>query len=446
MDDRLRITVSGIRGKVPGALHVGIASKFASAFAAYLEQGTVAICRDSRPSSAMLLRAATSSLMAAGLNVADFSCLPVSLMQHVMRGGEFSGGIAVSAGHNPLPWNAVLLLNENGNYLEAAEGSEVFNIYEAEEFQKAAWDRLGTVRETEFPTAAYLNALARLVEPDRIRRAGYKVVADPCNGALSTFLQPFADFFGLELVSINDQPGKPFPHPPEPAPENASQVQAVVRAVDADLGFLFNSDGSRISFVDESGAALSEEATVPLCLLALESKINKFVTTSATSRWTDWAAQRSGIRLLRTRVGQSAVTHLMETESAEAGGEGSGSFSYAPFSSGYDALLSLTLVLDLLSRNGKSLSEWVAAFPPLHRRKIKIDVPAHKIYRVMDRLEEAYAEERPDFTDGIRIQRQDVWFLIRPSTTEFILRIMIEGGNPEEAAAIEDEIRERIGR
>jgi len=446
MNNRLRITVSGIRGEVPGALHVGVASQFASAFSAYLESGTVALCRDSRPSSPMLQRAVSASLMAAGLDGADFGCLPVSFLQHLMGTRKYSGGIAVSAGHNPLPWNAVLLLNENGSYLETAEGSEVFNIYQAEEFQKASWDSLGRISREKFPLSGYLEDLSREVDVERIRSAGFKVVADPCNGALSSFMGAYAEFFGLELVAINDLPGKPFPHPPEPAPENASQARAVVRAVGADLGVLFNSDGSRISFVDERGTALSEEATVPLCLLSLEGRIQTLITTSATSRWTDWAADRIGIRLLRTRVGQSAVTHLMETEDAEAGGEGSGSFAFSPFSSGYDALLSLSLVLDMLARGGRPLSSLGKEFPPLHRRKLKIDVPAHRIYRVMDHLEEVYAEEKPDFTDGIRVRRRGVWFLIRPSTTEFILRIMIEGDDPVQTAAVEDEIRERIGR
>jgi len=444
MKDRLRIPVSGIRGEVPDALHVDIASKFASAFAAYLETGTVAVCRDCRPSSEMLQRAVLAAVMAAGLDGADFGCLPVSFLQFLMRRNGSTGGIAVSAGHNPLPWNAVLLLNQDGCYLEAAEGSEVFNIYEAEDFQKAEWRGLGRVRPQTFPLENYLAELSRIVDPDRVRAAGFKVVADPCNGVLSSYLTPYAEHYGLKLTAINDIPEKPFPHPPEPSPENASQTEAVVRAVGADLGFLFNSDGSRLSLVDERGSALSEEATVPLCLLALEGSLTRAVTTVASSAWMDWAAERTGIRLLRTRVGQSAVTHLMEAEGAEAGGEGSGSFAYAPFSSGYDGMLALTLILGRLAESGRSLSQLCADFPPLFRRKLKIAVPPYKIYRVMDRLEESYSSEKPDITDGIRIRRGDLWFLIRPSSTEFILRIMIEGRDADRVAAVEDELRERI--
>lgn len=445
MTDRLRITVSGIRGIVPDALDVGTASRFASAFTSYLEEGSLAICRDNRFSSHMLQMAVVSAIIAGGLECTDFGQIPVSFLQFHMRHNGYSGGIAVSAGHNPLPWNAVILLNEGGYYLESSEGSEVFNIYEAESFKKAAWDELGRIKREKFPLEHYFQGIAKVVDRDRIRRAELKVVADPCNGVVSSFLKPFAEFFNLKLVAINNIPEKPFPHPPEPNPENASQTEAVVKAVGADLGFLFNTDGSRISFVNEKGIALSEELTVPLCLLSLKGKIKKAVTTAATSSWIDWAAEQAGIGIIRTKVGQSAVSHAMEIAESEAGGEGSGSFAFAPFSPGYDALLSLSLVLDLLAKKETSLSDLTAPFPILFQQKIKIGVPSDKTHRVMDRLEKIFEKDNPDYTDGVRINRPGAWFIIRPSSTEFILRIMIEGKNPDLVADLEEEIRERVG-
>ncbi len=443
MEDRLRISISGVRGKVPLALDVEVVSKFASAFASYVEQGRIAICRDTRFSSQMLSMAAVSAILAAGLDCTNFGQIPISFLQFFLRSGSHSGGISVSAGHNPLPWNAAVLLNETGHYLEATEGPEVFNIYEAGNFAKASWQDLGRNKDEDFPVDTYLETLGGLVERRNIQAAGFKVVADPCNGVVSPFLTAYADHFGLDLVVINDEPEKPFPHPPEPSPENASQTEAVVKASGADLGFLFNSDGSRISFVDEKGKSISEEFSFPLALLALKGKIHKAVTTAATSQLADWAAQNIGTKLIRTRVGQSAVVHTMEAEEAEIGGEGSGSMAYLPFSPGYDSLLGLTLVLDLMAAQEKSLSELIAPFPELFHRKIKIQVPPAKTYSVMDKLEAAYASENPDFTDGIRVQRKNAWFIIRPSTTEFILRIIIEGRNQNEVDSIEDEIRER---
>ncbi len=444
MIDKLRISVSGIRGVVPDALNVESASKFASAFSSYIEEGTIAICRDFRFSSQMLQMAAVSSIIASGLDCADFGRIPVSFLQFYMQKKSFSGGIAVSAGHNPLPWNAVILLNENGCYLEASEGAEVFNINEAESFQKADWKNLGQVKKHKFPLELYLEKLSSLIDLKQIRKSKFKVVADPCHGVVSPFLEAYADNFNLTMIPINNIPKKPFPHPPEPNRENASQVEAVVKATGADFGFLLNSDGSRISLVNEKGIGLSEEFTVPLCLLSLQGKIKKAVTTSVTSTWIDWAAETSGIRLLRTKVGQSAVSHLMEVEEAEAGGEGSGSFAFLPFSPGYDALLSLTLILDLMAKKENSLSEIISLFPKLFHKKLKIPVPPEKTYRMMDRLEAIFSSEKPDFSDGIKVKRPGVWFSIRPSSTEFILRIMIEGISREIIESVEDEVLERI--
>lgn len=445
MREKVRISVSGIRGEVPEALNVDLTAKFAAAFASYLEQGNLAFCRDSRITSSMLEMAALSTSLAAGLDCADFGLLPVPFLQFQMRSKAWDGGIAISGGHNPLPWNAVILLGEEGAFLEVSEGAEVFNIFESGHFIEKSWDGLGKLAQKKFSISAYLDALSALCNREAIRRAGLKVVADPCNGSVAPFLESYADYWGLKLVAVNDHPDKSFPHTPEPNPENASQVEAVLEATGADLGVLFNSDGSRISCVTEKGEALSEEFTLPLCLLSLQDRISRAVTTQSTSSLAGWAADQSGIRLIKAKVGQSAVVNTMIAEGAEAGGEGSGSFVFSPFSFGYDGILALTLVLNSLAVREKPLSEITSPFPRYVMKKLKIPVPPDRIYRILDCLEEDLEGENIDFTDGIRIDRKNVWMHIRPSTTEFILRIHIEGKEENIVLDTADEIRERIG-
>ena len=421
-----------------------IRDRLSSAFASYLEEGRIALCCDSRPSSHMIKMVSLSSLMAAGVSGIDFGLLPTPFLQFLLARKKYKGGISFSGGHSPYTWNAVLLLDAEGAYLEASEGAEVFNIFEAGDFKKVSWKHLGRVDKREFPFKMYLNELSRMVNLKQIRNSHFKIVADPCNGAVSRYLKYLSDHFNFTLISINDDPSKPFPHLPEPNQRNASQVEAVVRATDADLGFLLNSDGSRISFVDEKGIGLSEELTLPLCLLSLGNKIKRAVTTIVSSSLSDWVADKTGISLIRTRVGQSSVVHAMEAEEAEAGGEGSGSFSFRRFSRGYDSLLSLVLILDLLARQDKKLSDIINPFPVRLMRKIKIDIPPEKTYRIMDRLEDIYSNEKPDYIDGIRIDRPNAWFNIRPSLTEFIIRLTIESERHEIIQSIEEEIRERI--
>ncbi len=444
MKDRVRINVSGIRGEVPGALNVELVSKFSSAFVSSLEKGRVAVCRDSRNTSHMLSMAVLSSVIAGGLDCVDFGLLPTPFLQFLMGKEKHSGGIAITGGHNPDSWNAVILLDTEGDYLDISEGSEVFNIYEAGDFTKAPWKKLGYIQTMIFPMDRYFEELSRFVDADRIRKRGLKVVADPCNGAMSSFLKDFGDFFGLDLIPINDNPDKPFPHPPEPSIEHASQVEAVVGSTDADLGFLLNSDGSRISLVSEKGIGLSEEMTFPLALLSLKGRIDQAITTTVTTSWADWAAQNIGVSLSRTKVGQSSVVHVMESVGAGIGGEGSGSVCLLDFSLGYDSMMTLALILDYLAREEKSLSDLTTLFPERHMHKIKVDVPSERTYRVMDRLEEIFSPENPDYTDGIRVERKGVWFNIRPSATEFVLRITIEGENKEAVESVEDELRNRM--
>lgn len=444
MKDRLRISVSGIRGEVPGALHVEVASKFASAFSTFLERGRIALCRDSRCTGHMLEMAVLSSVIGSGLDAMDFGLLPTPFLQFLLQREKYSGGISITGGHNPEFWNAVILLDAGGDYLDVSEGSEVFNIYEAGSFNNVPWKELGQIYTDKFPLDFYLEELAFKVDRERIRESEFRVVADPCNGAASLFLQDFCDFFNIDCILINGDPGKPFPHPPEPSVDHASQVEAVVKTTAADLGLLLNSDCSRISFVNEKGEALSEEMTFPLALLALKGKIKKAVTTTVTTSLSDWAAKEAEIKLSRTKVGQSSVIHTMEAGGAEAGGEGSGSFCLLSFSPGYDSLLTLALIMDFISREEKSFSELTGSFPTLHMKKIKVEVPPEKTYRVMDRLEKMYRQENPDFTDGIRVERKGVWFNIRPSATEFVLRITVEGEPEEIVESVADELRERM--
>jgi phosphomannomutase len=444
MKDRLRISVSGIRGEVPGALNVDLVSKFSSAFTSTLDKGRVAVSRDSRISGHMLSMAVLSSVIAGGMDCEDFGLCPTPFLQFLMGKEKYSGGIAITGGHNPFSWNAVVLLDTEGDYLDISEGSDVFNTFEAGDFTKAPWMELGKIRAMKFPMDFYLEEMARVVDVDRIRDRQFKVVADPCNGAASPFLKEYGNFFNLGLIPINDSPKRPFPHPPEPSVENASQTEAVVESTGADIGFLLNADSSRISFVNEKGMSLSEEMTFPLALLSLKNRIDKAVTTTVTTSWADWSAQSIGVPLTRTRVGQSSVVHVMESEGAGVGGEGSGSLCFLSFSLGYDSLLTLGLILDFLAREEKSLSDLTAIFPERHMKKIKIDVPPERTYRVMDRLEEMYSRENPDYTDGVRVERDGVWFNIRPSSTEFVLRITIEGEKQDLVESVEDEIRDRM--
>ncbi len=441
----LRISLSGIRGRVPEGLNVAVASDFASAFATYLEKGKVGTCVDGRWSGTMLSYAVAASISACGLDVYNLSVVPTPVLQFLIGKGVFDAGISITGGHNSEDWNALLLLNEKGAYLDSIEGNEVFNIYHSKEFSKAEWDEIGKIREYNPDFEAYLESMEQFVDAEEIRSAGFKIVVDPCQGAGAILLDNFADFFNLKILTINSEVGGRFPHDPEPNPENARQAAAVVRAVSYDAGFLLNSDASRLSLITEKGEALSEEYTFPLVALSfLERQPSPIVTTVATSKMIEHVAERFGVPVMRTRVGQSSVVHTVEATGAEIGGEGSGSVCIKGFSMAYDALLSMAFILDLMAKKGRTLSELTSQLPKFHMKKLKFSMPVERIYSLVHQLKEIYASERPNLADGIRVERQRGWFNIRPSTTEFVLRVILEGETPQVLEELEEEISERM--
>lgn len=448
MDDgvgSLRITVSGIRGKVPKGLNVSVASNFASAFGTYIEKGKVGVCMDGRWSGQILAHAVISSLSASGIEVSYYGVVPTPYLQFLISRSDLKGGISITGGHNPEDWNALILLNEKGSYLDSIEGNEVFNLYHSRDFARAIWDRVGRIKKQKPDFGPYLERIAELVNVKEIRRAKFKMVVDSCNGAGSVLIEEFAHYFNITCVGINETPGMRFPHEPEPGRENAQQVQAIMKAIPYDVGFVLNSDASRVSIITDTREALSEEYTLPLVSLSfLEKEPSPVITTIATSKLIEEVARSFRVPVIRTRVGQSSVIHTMEATRGSVGGEGSGSVSIRKFSPGYDSFLAMAFILNLMAVNQKSISDLIRDFPLYYMKKLKFAMPMEKIYRLIHHFKEVYSNERINLTDGIRVERKNGWFNLRASTTEFVLRVIVEATSKEEAERISDELIEKI--
>ncbi len=432
MSNRIRITTSGIRGKVPEGLNVSYVSDFASAYATYLEDGNVAVITDGRWSGKMFSHAVISSLSSAGIDVLNLGVLPTPVIQYHIKNKLYGAGISITGGHNSENWNALLLLNREGSYPDIIEGKEIFNIYHSGDFKKVAWNKLGKIKKEKPDLKSYIKAIGELVNAKEIRNSNFKVVVDSCGASPVKIINDFADYFNIKLIHLNDKITGKFPHKPEPSPENSYQTEATVKATSADIGFLFNSDGSRLSMVDEKGKALSEELTFPLATLSyLKEKESPIITTVATSRITDIIGKELKLPVIRTKVGQPAVVHQIRAREGKIGGVGSGSVCIPALSYGYDGFISLALILQLMSETGKPISEISKKYDKFKMKKIIKFIPLEKIYKLLHRFEEIYDKYNPIKTDGIRVDKKDVWFNIRPSTTEFALRIIVEGENEQ---------------
>ena len=441
----IRISSSGIRGKVPDGLNVNIASDFASAFSTYMGEGKkVGVAIDGRSSGFLLSDAILSSLSATGTDAFFYRILPTPILQFLIKEGELNSGISITGGHNPSEWNALLLLDENGFYLNSMESDEVFNIFHSKEFSKKSWDKIGEIKHKKANLDKYFEKLSLLVNIEAIRKRKFKLIFDLSNGAVSKVIEKVGDFFNFDFVLLNNDNLGKFVHPPEPNPQNASQLSSIMKKFSFDGGFVFNSDGSRVSFVDERGNAYSEEYTFPFVANSFLSKRkSSVITTVSSSMLIDYLAKKYKISVYRTKVGQPSVTHTMEAMNSLIGGEGSGSVCIKEFSNGYDAILSVILVLEHLAIKNKSFSELKQEFPEYFTIKYKIPVTPGKMYGIIHLLKEKF-KDKMDLKDGIFIKRKNSWFNIRVSTTEFILRIIIEADDESIALNLKDEIDDKI--
>ena len=441
----LKIGISGVRGIVGESVTPKLVMDFASAFGAFVGAKPVFLARDTRIHGPMLRAACASALLSSGCDVIDLGICPTPILQHAVRRGTAGGGIAVTAGHNDVNWNALTFIHADGTYLNSFQGAEVLDLYHLGRMEKADTDHLGTLRADASAIDLYFEALAGFLDVAAIRKARFKVVVDACSGAGALLLERFADLVGFDLIPINNEPNGFFPHDPEPRPRNAQQVVSVVKAVGADAGFLMNSDVSRISLVSETGESLSEEFTFPLVADAwLAGHPGIVVTNFSTSRMIEDVAASRRSPIVRTKVGQShAIQSLLQEEGVLAG-EGSGGVAIPAFQPAFDGFLTMGTILETLAKSGKRLSSLVGALPRYHIVKEKIYCPPSIIHSVVDAAGALFRGKAIDTGDGLRAEDRGGWVQVRISATEPMIRVIAEDRSRERARTRADEILHEV--
>lgn len=445
----LKLSILGVRGVVGEALTPELVVTFAQAFGTYIEGGPIFVSRDTRPSGEMIRSAVIAGLLSTGYEVVDLGVCPTPAMELAVRRHGGAGGVAITAGHNPADWNALKFVASTGRLLNSYQGEELLDVVHQAEFTRAAWDGLKPLRLEGGAIREYVDALLETVDVDAIRRRRFKVAVDCCNGACVQSTIQFLGTLGCEVLAINDEPGRPFPHDPEPTPDNMSQLRAMVKASGADIGFAQDAEGSRLGLVTEQWQALPEEHT--LCVVAqaiLEDGCGTVVTNLCTTRAVDDLAQRYGARVVRTKVGEPHIVEAMLFHEACLGGEGSGGIVLPRLHHTFDSTAAIGCLLSHLARTGRTLSQLAAAVPRYSMLKERIPCPPERAPAVMARLRDM-VEEHPevgkvDLTDGIRVERGTAWVHIRPSMTEPVLRIIAEAESPEDARALADETSSQV--
>ncbi|MHB8054677.1 MAG: phosphohexomutase domain-containing protein [Candidatus Aminicenantales bacterium] len=443
----LKIGISGVRGIVGTSMTPTLVMDFASAFGSFVDHRPVVVARDTRVHGPMLRAAVVSALLSSGCDVLDLGICPTPILQKAIRRRKAGGGVAITAGHNDIQWNALAFIDPDGVYLNPFQGEEVLDLYHLGDFEKAATDGLGRL---SFGTAAedidpYFDELAAFLDADAVRSARFKVVIDACAGAGAPFLARFADALGFELIPINDEPNGFFPHDPEPRPRNAAQCVSVLKTVGADAGFLLNSDAGRVSLISGTAEALSEEFTFPLIADAvLARRPGPVITNYSTSRMIEDVARAHRCPLIRTRVGPAHIFLTLGQEEGVMAGEGSGGIAVPVFQPAFDAFLAMGIVLETMALTGQTLSALVGRLPRYHIVKEKVYCPAARIHGVIDEVAKLFRDRAIDTGDGIRAEDKHGWIQVRSSGTEPMIRVVAEDQSRERARAKVDEILEAL--
>ncbi len=431
----LKTGISGVRGVVGDSLTPQLLIGFAQAFGTYLKGGTVVIGRDTRPSGEMVQRALIGGLLATGCDIVDLGIAPVPTVQMAIRDAVASGGVVITASHNPQQWNALKFIRGDGIILRPHQAEELLSVYYQGNFTLLGNDEIGSVQSDDGALQRHMDALLELADREAIAAAGLKVVVDCVNGAGAVLSERFLQELGCQVVTINDTPDGIFPHLPEPIPENLKQLEKAVKEHGADIGFAQDADADRLAIVSEQGRAIGEEFTLAFaCDAAADATAGPLVTNLSSSRMIDEVACRHDKKVVRAKVGEINVIEQMQAHDAGIGGEGNGGIIWAQLQYCRDSFAGMALVLAGLGKRGGTVTDWAGSFAPSEIYKTKMECPASRVQPVLLAVREAYEENALDLTEGVKVLWPDgAWLHVRRSNTEPVVRVIAEADTMQDA-------------
>ena len=450
----LMVSVSGVRGRVGEALTPDVASRFAAAFGAYMNErasgrARVVLGRDSRTSGPMLSRAVSAALEGVGCDVIEVGLVPTPTALMAVRHHGADGGIVVTASHNPVEWNALKLASGSGMFLDAGEAAAMrTHLERAVPWQ--GWDGLGAVTRDEGAAARHVEAILALpyLDVEAIRARRFTVALECIRGAGAVTLPPLLEALGCEVHGLNLEPDGRFPRKPEPVAENLGELEALVRETGADIGLATDPDADRLSLVDERGRAIGEDYTLALAArVVLRHRHGAVVTNLSTSRVVEDAARDAGAPFHRAAVGEINVARRMQKEGAVIGGEGNGGVILPDLHHTRDAQVAAALILQLLAEEGRPVSGIVAGSPRYAIVKASVARPEGDLEPAYARLEAELGADTTDRQDGLWLgwTESGRWLHFRPSGTEPIVRMIAEAPTENEARGLVDAARRALG-
>ncbi|MDE6272216.1 MAG: phosphoglucosamine mutase [Muribaculaceae bacterium] len=452
-------SISGIRGTIGGRSGEGLGGvdivKFTAAYAEFIKRNSegkarkIVVGRDARISGEMVGRLVSGTLMAMGLDVINIGLATTPTTELAVTGEGADGGIIITASHNPTQWNALKLLNSNGEFLNDAEGKKVIEIAEAEDFSFAEVFELGKEYKNDTWGQRHIEMVKKLplVDVDAIREANLTVAVDAVNSVGGIVIPQLLKALGVSnIIELNCEANGRFAHTPEPIPENLTQIAEVMKTSDADCGIVVDPDVDRLALVMENGEMFVEEYTlVAVADYVLGHTPGSTVSNLSSSRALRDVTRAHGCEYNAAAVGEVNVVAKMKETGAIIGGEGNGGVIYPELHYGRDALVGVALFLTLLAKSGKKMTELKAGYPQYAIAKNKITLtPEVDVDGILEAAKRHFSKEEVNDIDGVKVDFEDCWVHLRKSNTEPIIRIYSEASTMEKAEALGEEIKNLI--
>jgi len=452
-------SISGIRGTIGGKAGEGLNPldivKFTASYAQWVRINTtkksnkIVVGRDARISGEMVFQVVSGTLMGMGFDVINIglASTPTTELAVTMEGAD--GGLILTASHNPKHWNALKLLNENGEFLNAEEGDYVLRTAESDDFTFTTVDELGHLYEDLTYTQKHIDAVLalKLVDVEAIRKADFKVVIDSVNSVGGIVLPRLLHALGVQrVVELNGTPDGQFTHNPEPLPENLTEIASCMKTDRADVGFVVDPDVDRLAIICENGEMFGEEYTlVSVADYVLQHTPGNTVSNLSSTRALRDVTRNHGGIYTAAAVGEVNVVTTMKAVGAVIGGEGNGGVIYPASHYGRDALVGIALFLSHLAHTGKTVTELRATYPAYYIDKQKMELtPQIDVDAILAAVKIRFAKEEVKDIDGVKIDFPDKWVHLRKSNTEPIIRIYSEASCKEEAEELSSQIKEVI--
>ena len=444
-------SISGIRGTIGGptgdTLNPLDIVKFTTAYATFMKRGAkgegrnkIVVGRDARISGDMVRNVVCGTLMGMGLDVIDIDLATTPTTELAVRWTGALGGIIITASHNPRQWNALKLLNGEGEFLTKDDGNEVLSIAEKEAFDYADVDSLGSYTRDDSFNQRHIESVLdlKLADVDAIRNAKFKVCVDAINSVGGIILPDLLKALGVEYTILNSTANGDFAHNPEPLEKNLQGIMDAMRSGKYDLGIVVDPDVDRLAFICENGEMFGEEYTlVSVADYVLQHTPGNTVSNLSSTRALRDVTERHGGTYTAAAVGEVNVTTKMKEVGAVIGGEGNGGVIYPESHYGRDALVGIALFLSSLAHKKCTASQLRATFPNYFIAKNRIDLtPSTDIDAILEKVKEMYASEKITDIDGVKIDFPDKWVHLRKSNTEPIIRVYSEAATMEEADAL----------